>query len=239
MEIDNTKLEPKPIDPCPVCGSNDWWLLETFGPPNWVCSCCHPKPKKGGTMKEEVELIGNKFVVKGSKTEEVKITKQKVVPKQYSEEALVLRDRVVAGNKKLNDAWEVIKSIDYDSQEWNEEFDRWHLANERLSELCDQLKSKGYNDCLYIDKNGIKTKKCLEGSISIGCRVCPRRKNLMVYKGGDNKKLKHGSVEIAKYCSCRCGKAKTREAKLWWINRHYEVTSPDRYEEIRRSRGVK
>lgn len=121
--------------------------------------------------KEEVELVNGKFVVKG-KQEEVKVPEVKVVTKQYSEEVLALRDRVIAGNKKLNDAWEIIKGIDHKSQEWKDEFEKWHLANEKLSLLCSQLKGMGYTDCLYI-VNGKKIKKCLEPGEQIGCRVCP------------------------------------------------------------------
>lgn len=149
-------------------------------------------------MQEEIELVNGKFIVKGRKQEEIKVSKPKeVVPKQHSQEVLALRDRIIIGNKKLNDAWEIIKRIDHKSQRWKDEFEKWHLANEKLSTLCSQLKGAGYVDCLYIKyyeglteeeegivmkeiaegrvtevRGGVKTKKCLEQG-SIGCRVCP------------------------------------------------------------------
>lgn len=122
-------------------------------------------------QQQKIELVNSKFVVV-SKKEEIKPEKPKVIPKQYSEEVIALRDRVILGNKKLNDAWDIIKEMDHESQQWNDEFDRWHQANEKLSVLCTQLKLMGYTDCLYIDESGKKVKKCLEQN-SIGCRVCP------------------------------------------------------------------
>ena len=73
------------------------------------------------------------------------------MPKQYSPEVLALRDRVILGNKKLNDAWEEIKKMVHDTEEWNRQMERWHQANEKLSALCTQLKVTGYEDCLYLD----------------------------------------------------------------------------------------
>jgi len=96
------------------------------------------------------------------------------MPKQYSPEVLALRDRVILGNKKLNDAWEEIKKMVHDTEEWNRQMERWHQANEKLSALCTQLKVTGYEDCLYLDEKGRKIKSCLEQG-GIGCRVCPSR----------------------------------------------------------------
>jgi len=89
--------------------------------------------------------------------------------KEYSPEILALRGRVIVGNDKLNGAWEIIKTIE-DKGRWQQELDRWTEANEKLSNLCRQLKLMGYVDCLYLDGNGKKTRKCLDG---LGCRVCP------------------------------------------------------------------
>ena len=74
--------------------------------------------------------------------------------KEYSSEALALRERVVTGNQKLNLAWAEICKMDHTSQEWKDALERWHQANERLSTLCSQLKMLGYEDCLYIDGKG-------------------------------------------------------------------------------------
>lgn len=82
-----------------------------------------------------------------------------------------LKQRVKAGNKRLNDAWEAICQIDHNSQRWADELERWHQANEKLSKLCTQLEALGFESCLYIE-NGIKTKPCLPVD-SLSCRVCP------------------------------------------------------------------
>lgn len=50
------------------------------------------------------------------------------------------------------------------------------------------------------------------------------------------KSLKHTANDIATYCSARIVKAKTHKAELWWINRHYEATCPERYREVRECR---
>lgn len=38
-------LTDKPDHPCPVCGSDEWWLCELFGEPVWRCGRCHPDPR--------------------------------------------------------------------------------------------------------------------------------------------------------------------------------------------------
>jgi len=96
--------------------------------------------------------------------------------KQYSPEVIALRDRVVRGNLKLNLAWQQLRNIADRTEEWAEQLDRWSEANEKLSTLCYELKLKGYEDCLFLDGNGKKTKKCLMPGEDIGCRVCPSSK---------------------------------------------------------------
>ena len=110
--------------------------------------------------------------------------------KQYSQEVLTLRDRVIRGNKKLNDAWEQICQMDSESQEWRDLLEQWHQANEKLSLLCTELQARGCEDCLYRDDQGRKAVKCLEQS-GIGCRVCPSKipyweKELMELPSGDS-----------------------------------------------------
>ena len=136
----------KPTKPCYVCGSNAWWQRPDGG---WSCGQCRPNPNP-----EE-----------GKATPEIKA---------YSSETLALRDRVILGNKKLNDAWEQIKTMVRDTKEWSEQVEHWHQANEKLSLLCTELKARGYEDCLYRDDQGKKTLKCLEQGV-IGCRVCPSK----------------------------------------------------------------
>lgn len=94
--------------------------------------------------------------------------------KDYSSETLALRDRVISGNKKLNDAWEQIRQIAPESQEWKDLFEQWGQANVKLSALCDELKLRGYEDCLYLDEEGKRTRSCLSSG-DTGCRVCPSR----------------------------------------------------------------
>lgn len=124
-------------------------------------------------MKEEVELIGSKFVVKGKQEKEVKAEEPKKEPKQYSEEVVALKERVILGNQKLFDAWLKIKELVHNSEEWSREMERWHEASDRLRLLCSELKYKGYNACLYLDANGKKTKSCLNNPNGFWCLVCP------------------------------------------------------------------
>jgi len=83
-----------------------------------------------------------------------------------------LRERIKLGNDKLNEAFEQLKEIASDTQDWQAGFEKWHEANEKLHFYCQQLIQLGWEDCLYIE-NGKKTRSCLEG---LGCRVCPSRR---------------------------------------------------------------
>ena len=85
-----------------------------------------------------------------------------------------LKERIRLGNKKLLEAWDKLMTMDHSSQIWKDSLEQWHLANEKLSYYCSQLKNLGFEDCLYIteiDGKKEKTKTCLEDGI--GCRVCP------------------------------------------------------------------
>lgn len=162
-------IPKKPAGKCYVCGSNDWWYRpprETAGPGAWLCNRCHPNPNPGPARKEAVkapEVPGNaRKVVQSSN------------PMSYSAEVLALRGRVILGNKKLNVAWDKICQVDSESQEWKDLVEQWHQANERLSVLCTQLQGIGYEDCLYLDDNGLKTLSCLQQG-GPGCRVCPSK----------------------------------------------------------------
>lgn len=44
---DMGELPDYPTTPCPACGSGDYWLREAsqWGPAEWLCSRCHPKPE--------------------------------------------------------------------------------------------------------------------------------------------------------------------------------------------------
>ncbi|MBA7654459.1 hypothetical protein ES703_62339 [subsurface metagenome] len=135
----------KPTKPCYACGGTDWWQRADGG---WCCSRCCPNPGSAPTLQSNEG--------------------------KYSSEVLTLRDRVILGNKKLNDAWEQIKGMVHDTEEWNYQMERWHQGNEKLSLLCSELQARGYETCLYLDDQGKKVKSCLEQG-GIGCRVCPSR----------------------------------------------------------------
>lgn len=123
-------------------------------------------------QQQKVELIDGKFVVRG-KEAIPKSTKEKPPPKQYSEEVIALRDRVVNGNQRLFEAWLKIKELAHDSEEWSRQMDRWNEAQEKLHVLCLELKMMGYSDCLYLDESNRKTKSCLENPDGFWCQVCP------------------------------------------------------------------
>lgn len=93
--------------------------------------------------------------------------------KQYSSEVVSLRDRIVKGNDKLFKAWLQIKELANDRDEWDRQMDLWNEAQRKLSLLCSELKLRGYEDCLYIDNNGNKTKSCLNEPGGWWCQVCP------------------------------------------------------------------
>lgn len=143
----------KPNKSCYVCGSSTWWQRPDGG---WLCGRCHPNPNPGPGPIPGAEMLPASQPNGG----------------EYSSEVLALRDRVKLGNEKLNDAWEQIRGMAHDTEEWKELLEQWHQANKKLSLLCSELKARGYTDCLYIE-NRKKTKKCLLPGDDIGCRVCP------------------------------------------------------------------
>ncbi len=93
-----------------------------------------------------------------------------------AEALAALKARVIKGNELLNLAWVQLKSMDHESQRWEDEICRWGEANEKLSALCTELKWSGFDDCLYI-VDGEKTKLCLPPGDDLGCRVCPSKIN--------------------------------------------------------------
>ena len=89
----------------------------------------------------------------------------------YSPEVLVLRDRVKSGNDKLFKVWLQIREL-ADKEEWSRQMDRWNEAQEKLHSLCQELKLKGYTDCLYLE-NDKKMRRCLDNRDGFWCQVCP------------------------------------------------------------------
>ena len=148
------------------------WWLTPDG--RYLCGRCHPNPNPDSNSGKEGPAL----------------------------EVLALRDRVILGNKKLNDAWEQIKAMVRDTEEWSEQVDHWRQANEKLSLLCTELETRGYEDCLYRDDQGKKTVKCLDQG-GLGCRVCPSKtpyweQELMELPGPKVKQTEHG-VEQAEF----------------------------------------
>ena len=159
----------KPTLPCYVCGSDEWWWRpprELVGPGSWLCGRCRPSSHPGSVSNPE----------KGTAAPE-----RIVIPAQpgesgqqaFSPETLALRDRVIQGNKKLNAAWVQLCQLDWESQERKGLMEQWSQATAKLWILCDNLQGMGYTDCLYLDQDGKKTKKCLPTADPYGCRVCP------------------------------------------------------------------
>ena len=197
-------IPPKPAPPCRICGSNDWWYRESsrWGSGEWLCGRCIGNPNKEEVViykdnitiiksimevekmpQQNMKLVDGKFVmeevVSEKKVEKETIERKPLEPKQYSEEALALRDRAIKGNQKLFDAWQRICGMDHESQEWRDAFEEWHQASRRLLDLSDNLKSKGYEDCLYIniDNNKKRSKKCIGNADGFFCLACPSNKS--------------------------------------------------------------
>ncbi|GAJ06848.1 unnamed protein product [marine sediment metagenome] len=121
-------------------------------------------------MQDQIELVNGKFIAKGKR--EVKPSGTKVL-KEYPEEVIALRDRVILGNQKLFDAWLKIKELAHDTEQWSQQMDKWHGAQQKLHLLCQELKYKGFDVCLYLDANGKKSKGCLKNPDGFWCQVCP------------------------------------------------------------------
>ena len=153
----------KPSGKCCVCGSDEWWQLSGGG---WCCGTCRPNlnPEKGAAAPERIVIPAQPG---GSHLVLVSPGKQ-----AFSPEALALRDRVIQGNKKLNAAWVQLCHLDWESQERKDLMEQWSQATAKLWILCDNLQGMGYTDCLYLDQDGKKTKKCLPTADPYGCRVC-------------------------------------------------------------------
>ena len=94
---------------------------------------------------------------------------------KLTDEVLALRDRVIKGNDVLWKAWQQIRNMNGEERE--KQLDKWNEAQQKLHLLCGELKLKGYEDCLYLDKNGKKTRNCLQNPDGFYCQVCPSNKN--------------------------------------------------------------
>jgi hypothetical protein len=96
------------------------------------------------------------------------------VIKEYSPEVLLLRNRVRLGNIKV---WSFLVQIrDVPSVEDKARlYKEFSAAQEKLKGLNAELKSAGYEECLYIDANGKKVVNCLHNHESPlwECIACP------------------------------------------------------------------
>lgn len=126
----------------------DAWWLTPDG--RYLCGRCHPNPNPGSNPSKEGHAL----------------------------EVLALCDRVRLGNEKLFKAWQKIRELAEDKEEWSRQMDRWNEAQEKLHYLCLELKAKGFHDCLYIE-NGGKTRSCMASNNPDGfwCQVCPCNPN--------------------------------------------------------------
>jgi len=146
----------RPIKPCHICGSNNWWQRPDGG---WVCGRCHPNPNLDASPVPSV------------------------VEEQYSPAVFALRDRVKTGNDKLFRAWQQIIEIS-DKEERGYQEDKWEKARDKLHYLCMELMYRlDYRDCLYIE-NGKKTKPRVRQD-GFGCFVCPSRRRWWVEEALD------------------------------------------------------
>lgn len=134
---------PRP-DKCYICGGIEFWQTANG---SWACAKCHPPPVKAPVQSAPA-------------------------PKQPSPEVLALRDRVRVGNDKLNLAWpRVLAMVGEEGQKG--ELERWDKAMELLMDLCGELQNRhNYTDCLYLNEDGRKTRKCVDER-GFFCMVCP------------------------------------------------------------------
>ena len=88
------------------------------------------------------------------------------------EEIKALVERCKIGNMKLNRAWRQIRELGFDTEDFKEQSEEWSQKTVILGDLGMQLKSWGFNDCLYMDK-GVKTMPCLDQKDGLTCWACP------------------------------------------------------------------
>lgn len=94
------------------------------------------------------------------------------------DELVTLKERVKTGNEKLWRAWRELRDIGRRTKPPEAIWGRWEDAQKKLDALCTELKLKGFNDCLYINPEGVKTLKCLcnPEQHQWWCIVCPSDK---------------------------------------------------------------
>ena len=83
-----------------------------------------------------------------------------------------LKERIKAGNEKLIAAWPGVWDIQ-DQQEKRQALKKWDKGIWLLVSLCMELMYRfDFRDCVYLDKNGHKTKPCIRPG-GFYCFVCP------------------------------------------------------------------
>jgi hypothetical protein len=90
------------------------------------------------------------------------------------EETQALLERVQRGNEKLIQAWPKIIKIP-GHEEFLQKVTDYNVALQKLRQLAELLKARGYNICLYA-VNGVKPRGCYDWPDSQLCRVCPSDK---------------------------------------------------------------
>ena len=84
--------------------------------------------------------------------------------KPISDEAKVLKARIIDGHNKLWERWRIIRAMDKDDPRLPRCLEVWDRACDRLEALCDDLVATGFRDCLYPPDYKAKS----------FCLVCPK-----------------------------------------------------------------
>lgn len=87
-----------------------------------------------------------------------------------------IKQRVITGNAKTVEYWNIITEKGGDDYKNN--VDKYEKACQKLHGLCQLLKLKGFNDCLYMDGDR-KTKKCFNRQDGSWCTVCPAKDEII------------------------------------------------------------
>lgn len=75
-------------------------------------------------------------------------------------DVLELKTRVRTGNDKLYAAWRKIIDYEWDAETHDQLMAQWDEGVKKLKELAAKL-GFYFHDCLYIDENGKKLKRCM------------------------------------------------------------------------------
>jgi hypothetical protein len=83
--------------------------------------------------------------------------------------------RAQLGNQKLNAAYNLLLNTDPVNRidpTWQAEMDKWCAATKKLNLVVEELRADGYEQCLYIDEKGVRTRRCFITGEAY-CLACP------------------------------------------------------------------